>query len=63
MPKDSQAPGRCPSCDGAAYLCERYDARYCPACDTWLDGICSAAGTEGCMSGCAERPERPSEVE
>lgn len=59
--------GTCPRCGGDALYStfeitpwiRGYDARFCPACDVWLESECSREDCEYCR----KRPLRPSLVE
>ena len=46
---------RCPGCRGPVVHDTDFDARFCPGCDTWLEGLCHDPE----CSYCPARPSRP----
>lgn len=45
----------CPKCGSLIAYSDRYDAFYCPSCNTWLEDRCSHKNCEYCQ----KRPEKP----
>jgi hypothetical protein len=46
---------RCSVCGGRSVFDFDFDARFCPSCDTWLEGSCD----DPTCGYCAKRPNRP----
>jgi hypothetical protein len=46
---------RCPHCDRIRLYFDRFDAYFCPLCDTWLEASCSDPSCDYCRS----RPSTP----
>lgn len=45
----------CAECAHPLIMDERYDAKFCAQCNTWLEKACSDSGCEYCST----RPRRP----
>ena len=45
----------CPSCGSRTVFDFDCDARFCPSCDSWLEGACN----DPSCGYCANRPARP----
>ncbi|MCG3149832.1 MAG: hypothetical protein PCFJNLEI_03297 [Verrucomicrobiae bacterium] len=51
----SATGGSCPQCGAGEFYNARYDASFCPACNCWLESVCSDRGCRYCH----QRPARP----
>lgn len=50
----------CERCKTTLFLDVRFDAWWCPRCDSWAEGTCGQSA-EDC-SQCAARPMKPSDA-
>lgn len=49
----------CKECGSRQVYYEYYDALFCPACNLWLEELCSDVK---CVHHCNERPDRPLQI-